>query len=293
MPTGGTLLLLTIATAAVAAAAAAAMPLPFTRVLTSGARGADVRTAQYMLRRSAGGGRVALDGVYGAGTAAAVTAMQRAHGLHADGVLGANSAGALLRYYQSDSYSDALRWPLPSPYAYKVHITTWRDRTRESPNATLYDAAGTPLLSFVARLHGKNLPDDPSRQRNMFTSDGVTPTGLMRFDLNSPEPYPRSYGPYPVNRAVDGVDGNAAFILTGNRTTMLRTGILLHTGEWPNWTPGDAMPNSDGCIHAYPDAIKTVWQKLVALGVDVRKNPFGTLPYPYAPQGLLSVEELD
>jgi hypothetical protein len=53
------------------------------------------------------------------------------------------------------------------------------------------------------------------------------------------------------------------------------------------------MPNSAGCIHAYPEDIKTVWQKLVAIGVQVNENPFGTLPYPFKTQGLLSIERLD
>ena len=115
----------------------------------------------------------------------------------------------------------------------------------------------------------------------------------MRFDLNSPEPYPKPYGPYPINRAVNGLEGNARFVLTGNRSTLMRNGILMHTGEWDNWAPGQPMPNSDGCIHIYPEMCKKVWHLLVGLGVKVRKNPFGTLPYPFQPQGLLSVECLD
>ncbi len=35
-------------------------------------------------------------------------------------------------------------------------------------------------------------------------------TGLVEMDLNSPEPDPASYGPWPVNRFVHGLDGNAA-----------------------------------------------------------------------------------
>jgi hypothetical protein len=50
------------------------------------------------------------------------------------------------------------------------------------------------------------------------------------------------------------------------------------------------MPNSHGCIHGHPDDIKAVWQLLVELGVVVRNNTDGALPYPYKPQGLLSVE---
>jgi hypothetical protein len=33
-----------------------------------------------------------------------------------------------------------------------------------------------------------------------------------------------------------------------------------------------------------------VWQLLVAEGVQVRNNTGGALPYPYKPQGLVSIE---
>ena len=123
---------------------------------------------------------------------------------------------------------------------------------------------------------------------NQFAPDGDTPTGLMSFDLNSPEPIPKLYGPYPINRAVLGLKGNAQWSLPH-----IRNGILMHTGEWhqyAGWNPPQPMPNSAGCIHAWPTSIEDVWHALVAEGVQVRKNPFGVLPYPYKPQGLLSVE---
>jgi hypothetical protein len=43
-----------------------------------------------------------------------------------------------------------------------------------------------------------------------FSASGETPTGLSTFDLQTPEPDPVSYGPYPVNRAVQGLRGNGA-----------------------------------------------------------------------------------
>lgn len=76
----------------------------------------------------------------------------------------------------------------------------------------------------------------------------------------------------------------------------LRDGILLHTGEWSqysDWKPPMPMPNSAGCIHAYPDSILRVWKLLVAEGVTVHPNTGGKLPYPYKPQGLVSVELVD
>jgi len=47
-------------------------------------------------------------------------------------------------------------------------------------------------------------------------------------------------------------------------------------------------------VHAYPESIYTVWQILTNdLGVAVRPNTDGQLPYPYKPQGLLSIECVD
>ena len=129
------------------------------------------------------------------------------------------------------------------------------------------------LLTFVVRAHGKDA-------RNQFTTDGSTPTGLFGFDFNrcvfllfisvifnrkctfcpfscafcsdmkgkchSPEPDPVSYGPYPINRAVDGIQTTAGVSLQTNAELLLnngiRSGILMHTGEWNQtigWKPGD------------------------------------------------------
>jgi hypothetical protein len=81
---------------------------------------------------------------------------------------------------------------------------------------------------------------------------------------------PKLYGPYPVNRAVQGISVSAAqssvarststatandsgtavlLFLQGNAAWLIpniRDGILMHTGEWPGWTPPMAMPNSAG-----------------------------------------------
>jgi hypothetical protein len=53
------------------------------------------------------------------------------------------------------------------------------------------------------------------------------------------------------------------------------------------------MINSEGCIHAHPPDILTVWELLSGLGVQMRLNTDGALPYPYIPQGILSVEQID
>ena len=57
-------------------------------------------------------------------------------------------------------------------------------------------------------------------------------------------------------------------------------------------TYGTFAAYSKGCIHAHPDDLKTIDEILIELGVKVRKNTNGRLPYPYQPQGLLSVEEI-
>lgn len=91
-----------------------------------------------------------------------------------------------------------------------------------------------------------------------------------------------------MNRAVLGLQGNAAFAYP-----FVRNGILLHTGEWENWNPSMPMPNSHGCMHAHPDDIARVADLLGNLQVQARPNPFGQLPYPFSPQGLLSVQLMD
>jgi hypothetical protein len=84
-----------------------------------------------------------------------------------------------------------------------------------------------------------------------------------------------SFGPYPVNRVTNGLQGNG--FVTTNDVHTVRNGILLHTGEcegmtrvntiyiantwtgeWQGWTPSKPMPNSHGCIHSHPDEIKQV-----------------------------------
>jgi len=213
------------------------------------------------------------------------------------GLFDSMTANLLLQLHSCDNYSDdGVPASQLGNYLYKVYIQVFFNRSLET-NAVLFDANNTLLHKFRVRLHGFDTPVAPQWPSwsntpglNMFSSNGDTPTGLMEFDLNSPEPNATLYGPYPINRVINGKKGNGAFLMPSMNA--VRTGILMHTGEWPNWNPNTDMPNSEGCIHGHPNDIKDVWQILVGLGVQVRPNPYGQQPYPYPPQGLISIEQV-
>jgi len=143
------------------------------------------------------------------------------------------------------------------------------------------------MLEFRTRTQGQsnNVTGEPL---NELTTDGCTPTGLSLADLNSPESSAVDFGPFPINRDVQGLEGNAKFLISN-----LRDGILIHTGEWLGWNPSMPMPNSLGCVHTFPSDCKLIFETLVFLGVEIRNNTNGQLPYPYTPQGILSIEQID
>jgi len=201
-----------------------------------------------------------------------------------DGIFGDETASLLLKLHLSDGYHDDGK--IPEGYKYKVHIPVFKNRSIEIM-ATLYDSKMNAMHTFKVRTHGQN-DITTGKDLSELCTDGNTPTGLSTFDLNSPESDPVSFGPYPINRAVQGIKGNA-FIVISN----IRDGILMHTGEWSNWNPSMPMPNSHGCVHGHPQDIKQVWKMLVSIGVEVRNNTNGKLPYPYKPQGILSIEQVD
>jgi hypothetical protein len=273
-----TLLFLTLAASA---ALADDFPLPFTRPLVLSSNGTDVKILQFLINRFQNVS-INVNGVFGAETLQAVNRFNEFYGLER-GVFSAQSAARLLAYM--DDHVTYTPGPLPAPLLYQVFIPVHRNRSVEV-TGFLLDRFGRELHNFTARLHGQNLPD--GTQMNQFTSDGVTPTGISLMDLNSPEDDPKDFGPYPVNRAVRGIKGNAALL-----ESAIRDGILMHTGEWDNWDPSKPMPNSHGCIHIHPTDCKRVAEILVSLGVVIRKNTNGKRPYPYTPQGLLAVIQVD
>jgi len=259
-------------------------PCPFSRYLKSDSppmTGKDVLILQTLLQRSPFvKPPLQPSGSFDTTTDNAVKLFQQGNGLTPDGIVGPTTAQKILDLHSYDGYKDDGKI-LPG-FLYKVHIAVSRNRSIET-TAFLYDSNMTLVYQFHVRLHG-------TQGRNQFCTDGDTPTGLSLFDLNSPENDPKDFGPYPVNRVVVGLSGNAKLLLS-NSVNTIRTGILLHTGEWTNWQPPQPMPDSDGCVHTWPQMCESVWKNLLSLGVVTRQNTFGQLPYPYTPQGIISIEE--
>ncbi|EGG14211.1 hypothetical protein DFA_11980 [Cavenderia fasciculata] len=260
-------------------------PCPFYRSLSLASpvvSGDDVIILQGLLARSVPD--LPISGIFDEFTEVCLMKYQSMYNIAITGILDVNTANSILLTNGDDGYTD--NGQIPPGFKYKVHVPVYRNRSIET-TATLYDDQLNVLHSFTVRTEGQ-LNTDGSAM-NQFCGDGATPTGLMTFDLNSAEPDPAAFGPYPVNRAVQGIAGNA-FLLISN----VRDGILMHTGQWTGWNPSMPMPNSHGCVHGHPEDIDTVWNILTSnLNVYVRNNTFGALPYLYQPQGVLSIELID
>jgi len=268
--------------------ASGAMPLPWVRELSLKKpylQGNDVYLLQNLLSRSPFCPQVSISSAYDINTNEAVIAFQTGNKIPVTGSFDSNTANTLLSLHSNDQYKDNGRYP-SGDYLYKVYIPVHKNRSVET-TGTLFSRNMTIMHKFTTRTHGINNPNTGDAL-NQFTTDGMTPTGLMTFDLNSPEDDPKSFGPYPVNRCVTGLAGNAKVLIY-----KMRDGILMHTGEWDGWDPSKPMPNSHGCIHAHPDDIKQIWQILISLGVVVHQNTDGKRPYPYKPQGIISIEQID
>ena len=142
------------------------------------------------------------------------------------GIFDAITAFTILEQLGKDSYVDSGIPPFELGYLYKVLVKL--PSTNRSVEATAYLIAsnGTELFNFTVRLHGAEnypVPDWPSYNNtdsglSEFASDGATPTGLAEFDLNSPESNTSEFGPFPINRAVRGLEGNWAILSTNDNT---------------------------------------------------------------------------
>lgn len=281
------------------------MMLPWTKelVFSPGATimiGSDVEIAQRLLVRDAAvPAGLVCNGQYTQASSDAVRSFQTAHSLESTGVLDAATAQLLLTLHSGDGVRDTGFSAGEKGYKYKLHIPVHSNRSIET-KATLFDADNKVLLAFTVRAHGHRNNDEGQQPwpdfgdgdvgLNQFSSNGATTTGLIEVDLNSAEPNADLYGPWPVNRLVRGLEGNAQFLLPS-----IRDGQLLHTGNWSTaageWNPTMDMPNSSGCLHAHPDDVYRVYEILTTqLGVEVRPNPFTGKDYPYKPQGILVIE---
>jgi hypothetical protein len=197
------------------------MPPPFTRelkVTKPYMTGNDVLICQTLVKRDESvDPKFTADGVYGDDSAKAVSAFQGSIGLKATGVFDEATANKLLELHSDDGVTDSGFTAESMGYLYKFHIPVHKNRSVETAS-TLYDAKGKVMLKFTARTHGKRgdgttaaWPDFGNGDVGLseFASSGNTVTGLVEIDLNSPEPDPDVYGPWPINRIVRGLDGNA------------------------------------------------------------------------------------
>ena len=196
--------------------------------------GADVIILQNLIVRSPYVSPIAFDGQYGDETGQAVSQFRVGNGMSKSTYFDSEVALLLLKLHSQDGYKDD--GTIPPGYLYKLYVPVRLNRSIET-TASLFDSKMNLLHNFTVRTHGQNI-DGTDVALNMFSSDGVTPTGLAEFDLNSPEDDPKSFGPYPVNRFVRGLKGNCGIFAnyespgTDNTTLIsdIRDGILLHTG---------------------------------------------------------------
>lgn len=170
-----------------------------------------------------------------------MTIFQTGNSIDASGIFDNTTANALLECCQSDGYVD--NGTAASEYGklYKILVPLQSVNRSIEAVAILLDKDNHILRTFTVRAHGYRSdgtsaawPDfgDGDYGLNEFSSNGNTPTGLSEIDLNSPEPsdVEQEYGPYPVNRLINGLEGNANLLLQTDPST-IRSGVLLHTGE--------------------------------------------------------------
>lgn len=282
---------------------AADVPYPFQRDLDFNPHtpmsGKDIFTLQHMLNRWDRKPNLPITQKYDLATATALASWKKSHGFENTTKFTAEHAFKLLDDFQYDNYKDQGIKAADMGLKFRVYIPVYRNRSIET-TATLFDDQNNVLHQWITRTRAHTVfgeepwPawDSATFGLNEFTGWGFTPSGLSLLDLNTPEPAEVEdlYGKWDVLRAVRGIEGNAAICMP-----YLRNGILMHTGNWHKhgWTPDKPMPNSAGCMHNHPTDQEIVMNILKAKGVIANENPFGKLPYPFEPQGLLSIEVID
>lgn len=281
------------------------MPLPFERelkVTEPPMQGNDVLIATTLMSRCSSWNQnnIPPSNIYTTNISNQVSKFQTANNLNSNGIFDPKTANLTLLNYSYDGYKDNNVKASDYNVSYKLYFGVYSDLHRDiQVTGHLYDPNNVLLFEFDARLHGESNPPSsiwPDYSNipglNEFTTNGNTPTGLSYCDLNTPEPNSTLFGPYPVHRVVSGINTD----ITTNSQLLLpniRDGVLMHTGEWPNWNDDDQMPNSSGCIHIHPDDLAIINQIVMSqLGVIANKNPFSGKNYPFKPQCIISIEQL-
>jgi hypothetical protein len=279
------------------------IPYPFSRELkyssTEPMSGKDVYTLQHLLNRWSTKPNLQITQIYDYNTSKAIAKWKVSKGLPNDTIFDRATAFVFLEDFEYDGYKDQGIKAADLGLQFRLYVPVYRNRSIET-TATLFDAHNNVLHKFTTRTRAHTIYgeepwptwDSETKGLNEFTSWGYTPSGLTLLDFNTPEPESvfDLYGKWEVIRAVRGLEGNAAICMP-----YLRNGILMHTGNWAKhgWTEDKPMPNSSGCMHNHPTDQEIIVNILKAKGVTPNVNPFGKLPYPYEPQGLLSVEVID
>ncbi|KAJ3446760.1 hypothetical protein M0812_08090 [Anaeramoeba flamelloides] len=268
------------------------MPLPFKRELYYSSidlmEGNDVYIAQHFLLRSKYVTKFKASKVYDLSTKNAVEEFQSGNSLCVNGILDSLTASLLIKLHLKDGYKDDEKFP--EGYLFKILISVYSDRTIPT-TAYLIGPNNTNLFKFDALTQGKG----PKGGYNSFTTYGNTPTGMYEIDLNSVAKNTLDFGSYPMVRLVKGLRGNAAISTPDtSKKDNIRSGLLIHCGEKDHWKKG-VIPPSLGCIHSWGRAVKRVSEILTNdLGVKINKNLYGSIvPYPFKPQGILSLQLIE
>jgi len=134
-----------------------------------------------------------------------------------------------------------------------------------------------------------------SGNRNDLSENGATPSGLMTVDFVVPNIDTGGFGPFPINKAMRGLKGNAAMHFTLDGVSRIfhpgvRNGVYFHTGYWKQWTSvTQTMPESHGCVHVHPAGIKHLWDTFTYYGI----KPTDMYHEPLQERGLISIEVIE
>ena len=178
-----------------------------TRTLRKGSQGEDVKSVQTRLK-ALGYYTGTVDGKYGSGTLAAVTAFQTQNGLKADGVAGSGTYKVLFSDSAKPAGSTPTATPTPSPTpsptpAYQVPSRTLRDGD-SGEDVKSVQTRLKALGYYTGTVDGKYGSDTIAavtafQTQNGLTADGVAGSGTYKVLFSdSAKPAPSSPTPAPT-----------------------------------------------------------------------------------------------